>query len=217
MTRKVLGQLQLKRSQKWHENSLAPFFSPFCYLIKEGWTQRFSETYLMLHKYSPGSLVAKVNSHWGKQIIVNRYLRETPSTAAWACSGPGPSLSNGGLPLPQSVLMVAMGFTGRYWCSAGWEKQKPWSFQGIRHQSSSKIYFWIVLVGLPICEEGHRWFSSFPSSFPVCVQAGVAQQHFYLHLLQWFLFFIIYIFVFSEVFPVVLEECMMLDSKQKDH
>lgn len=181
MTRKVLGQLQLKRSQKWHKNFLAPFLSPFCYLIKEGWTQRFSEPYLMLHKYSPGSFVAKVsNSHWGKQMIVNRYLRETPSTAAWPCRGPGPFLSNRCLPLPQSILVIAMGFTGRYWYSAGREKQKPWSFQGARHQSCSKIYFWIVLVGLPIFEEGHRWFSSFPSSFPVCVQAGAAQQHFYL-------------------------------------
>lgn len=34
-----------------------------------------------------------------------------------------------------------------------------------------------------------------------------------LHLLQWFLFFIMDIFVFSEVSPVFLEECMILDSK----
>lgn len=155
-------------------------------------------------------------------LFVNRCLRETPSIAAWPCRRPGP-LSNRCLPLPQSILVIAMG-------SADGEKQKPWSFQGVTQQSFSKIYFWIVLwnslVGLLIFEEGCRWFSSFPSSFPVCVQQELNSNISTLHLLQWFLVFIMYIFAFSEVSPVhqTLEECMMtleefvmLDSKQKDH
>lgn len=178
----------------------------------------------MQHKYSTGSLVAKVSRYWGKKIIVNRYLRETPSVAAWPCRGPDPLLCNRFLPLPHSTLMIAMGFTRRYWYSAGGEKQKPWSFWGVRHQSFSKIYFWTVfwnsLVGVLIFLSLRKAVDdSVPFHHPfqfVCWQelnSSISS----LPIPKWFLFFLTYIFVFSEVSPVFLEECMMLDSKQKDH